>query len=252
MSDLSLYPKHCRNLPRVGSYIYVPPTHTGPTRLFGGRAKVLSVERLQPVSSSKIVIEEHPGHLYTWDELRHKQVTLWQEFNATFAKIPTLEEVADHDLARARAEEAKRLEAHAKADAERRRWEPIRLKCLNGGLLETPVNNSHHRARNWVAIVTLNPTLPGGIDRFWFHRGSGPVPYIVPEQLSVFDVVEFGADYVRGSGTRDPVRWYGVVLAVTQTSIILQPCKTALAAFELSSERKNPEDEILLNKVAAV
>ncbi len=129
-----------------------------------------------------------------------------------------------------RAEEAARARA---AQEERARLAklPRAFRCINGGLLEVPVYEGHHRAKNWAAIVEVDPARPGGFERTWFERGNGPCFYIVPKVLAVGHIVEFGADYVTGVGKRKPLRWFGVVREVTASHILLQPYEDVVTAL---------------------
>jgi hypothetical protein len=188
--------------------------------------------------SKRLTVVEHPGETYSWSDLVFLQSTLYQQFGSTPARMPTdWERVA---LAAARdADRAATAEARAAAEKEERdRWLPQRFQVMNGGLLDVPIWGTHHRCRNWGAIITLAPEKPGGIDRWWFNRGAGPVKYIVPGELEVHDPIEFGADYIRGSGYRDPERWYGVVLESEPDHLLVEPCVDALQALTLSAERQ--------------
>lgn len=111
----------------------------------------------------------------------------------------------------------------AAADAYRKRWSNRRLVVFNRGVLDSPVFEHHSRAKNWAATVTPDPTYPGGFRRLWWERGRGEFRYIVPEQLKLGDVVEFGADYVQWSGRKIPERWLGVVVERTDTAVEFKP-----------------------------
>ena len=86
----------------------------------------------------------------------------------------------------------------------------VELTVVNGALLEAPVWNSHYRGSNWLAVIGIDPTAPAGLSRKWLPKANGG-GYIVTE-LSVFDAVEFGADYKTSLGRKHPSRWYGIVV----------------------------------------
>lgn len=198
--------------------------------LHGGLARVSE-------SSTKrtIFVDEDPGTPYTWHDLGFRQMELWTKHGAERARLATFEEIreaearrqAEVDAQRVRSEQARKLE-----------WAPTDYPVINRGLMAVPAWNDNHRAKNWAAIVEVDPVAPGGFRRKWFNRGNGPAYYVVPEMLGVGDVVEFGADRVSFSGNRDGNRWYGVVLAVSDSAIRLQKCVSAADAASKSAEMR--------------
>lgn len=76
--------------------------------------------------------------------------------------------------------------------------------------------------------------------KFWTQaRGQAAqiFKYIIPDTLSTYEVIEFGADDIAYSGNRRPNRWYGVVLAlVGGTQLCVCPCENAAAAFMTANE----------------
>jgi len=247
MSDPALFPRVKRGrvpLPTVGALVYVPSSMIAPVR-YGGLAKVTFVERRAPIGASKLRIEEHPDVTYEWRDLYAKQIDLWTQFEATVARMATPEEaqkILDEQSAKRAREVAQAAEAKARAEETlRKKYAPLKLPCLNRALLKVPIWNDHKRARNWAAIVTLDPTVAGGIVRFWLARGPGEVPYILPDTIKVNDVVEFGADKIRfASALRDKERWYGVVLEVSPLHLLLKPCEDAISAFRYAAEIAAP------------
>lgn len=85
--------------------------------------------------------------------------------------------------------------------------EIYRATVEHGALCSVPVYEEHKRGKNWMAIISVNPASPGGIDREFVARARGQYYYHVDAAL-VGKPVEFGADYytARGSagGARDP------------------------------------------------
>lgn len=112
-----------------------------------------------------------------------------------------------------------------KEEAERiERLQPKVLRILNRGLVDVLAWQSHHRGRNWVAFAEVEPSLPGGIKRTFFNRAAGKIAkVIIPDRLAVGDILEFGADYVSFGGRREPTRVYAVVLALSDTEMIVKP-----------------------------
>lgn len=127
------------------------------------------------------------------------------------------------------AEIARQRQEHIAREEERLR--PKTYRIINRGLIDVPIWESHYRGRNWAAIIEVEPLLPGGVKRSWFNRGSGISKYIVPEQLLVGHVVEFGADYITGVGSRREDRFFGVVLSLTTTELILKPYDQLIDTF---------------------
>ncbi len=219
--------------PQIGDRIYVPASKD-PLR-FGGLATVKS--STGPKSKAILEVEEHTGVKYWWRDLRHDQDSLCEQFGEQVARMPTEEEQAEIE----RKKQATREAAEA---AEREKWAPKQFVCMNGALLEVPLWEEHFRGKNWAAIIDIDPLKPGGLSRFWFQRGRGPCLYVVPNELKVFDAIEFGADYVRGSGYKDPARWYGVVLQISADFLLVKPCADAASALLFGKQcRTQPSGE---------
>jgi hypothetical protein len=222
-------------LPAVGEKVYVP-AHGNPY-LIGGLATVKSVAGEKPVHRDAVLtVEEHPDQEYRWGFLKQSQMELHERFQGVVARVPTQDEI---DALATKA----RLAAEAVIVAERVKWNPQKFTCINGALLEVPAWEKHKRGRNWAAIIDVDPTGPNGLSRFWFNRGRGPCIYIIPDELELFDPVEFGADYVRGSGWKDPDRWYGVALAIAEDHLLLQPCPDAMSAVLLSKQKRAAKEK---------
>jgi hypothetical protein len=116
----------------------------------------------------------------------------------------------------------------------------VRLTMAAGALLSAPIWEKHHRGTNYLAIIDIDPRMPGGLARQFVHRGKGECLYVV-EQIAVLDAVEFAADYTTGVGRRDRLRWYGVVAEKTASQMSLIPypsgAKAVVAANELRQAR---------------
>lgn len=135
----------------------------------------------------------------------------------------------------------------------------LRMAIANGALLEVPVFEKHHRGTNWMAVIDIDGTCPGGLSRQWLDRGKGECFYLI-EQLSLFDPIEFGADYTTSVGRRHRKRWFGVVTAKTEDYILAEEVPTGVKAVLLSkAKRTDPnaladafarERDVLLKRAA--
>ncbi len=115
----------------------------------------------------------------------------------------------------------------------------FRTVVLNGGIASAPAYEDHHRAKNWLAILSADPVRPGGLDRRFLPRGNGEFLYVV-HHLSLFDPVEFGADYVTTLGRKHPKRWYGVVRELSESLIEIEHVGGAVAAILRSQQLRPP------------
>lgn len=106
-------------------------------------------------------------------------------------------------------------------------------------LAECPVWGTHSRSKNWMAIISLDNTAPGGLAREFAEKAKGDCFYILPS-LEVGDAIEFGADYYTGSGRKSPERWYGYIVRIEPTYLVLHRCKTGKEAVK-SGEKIRPE-----------
>lgn len=118
-----------------------------------------------------------------------------------------------------------------------------------GALCSVPIYNDHQRAKNWMAIIAINPASPGGIDRTFVARARGQYYYHVDAAL-VGKPVEFGADYYTGSGNRTARRWYGVVQSLTGDVITIERYPTAREAVDAAAVA--PRREALLEERATL
>ena len=119
----------------------------------------------------------------------------------------------------------------------------MRCKIVNGALLECPLYNEHHRARNWAAVIDIDGTAPGGLSRRFLPYGRGPVFYVV-EQVALFDVIEFAGDNVSYSGTKRPNRAYGVVVAKTEDFLDFELFEDAAPAILAAREKRASKADV--------
>lgn len=110
-----------------------------------------------------------------------------------------------------------------------------KLSIANGALLEAPIYETHHRGANWLAVIDVDGSMPGGLSRRFLNRGRGECLYLV-EQIALFDPVEFGADYTTSYGDKRRDRWHGVVTAKTDDFMVVERCKTGAKAVVRSKE----------------
>lgn len=119
--------------------------------------------------------------------------------------------------------------------------ESVKLAIANGALLEAPIYETHYRGANWLAVINVDASMPSGLERRFMNRGRGECLYMV-EQITLFDPVEFGADYTTTTGSKKRDRWYGVVTAKTDDFLVVERCKTgAKAVIRAKGLRTSPE-----------
>ena len=181
---------------------------------------------------------EYTTQYADWPYQADKSITESPEAVAWLAELDAANEAAkaaaqaEHEAKKAAVEAAKQ----AAAQAEQERRESLGMGegdddfTIDGGALsQVPCWESHGRAKNWMAKISLNPNSPGGLDRDFAEKAKGDCFYILPP-LSPGDAVEFGADYYTSSGKKRPERWHGYVVRVLDDRIILHECSDGKAA----------------------
>jgi hypothetical protein len=111
------------------------------------------------------------------------------------------------------------------------------MAVANDALLDVPLFEKHHRGTNWMAVIGIDGTSPGGLSRSFIDRGKGECFYLI-EHVMLFDPIEFGADYTTGVGRRHRKRWYGVVVAKTDDYLQVEECPTGTKAVLLSKAKR--------------
>ena len=81
-----------------------------------------------------------------------------------------------------------------------------KVPIMDGCILH-PCYEKHRRGKNWVATVVRNLKAPGGLERRFWKKGFGRY-YIIPNNISIGDFLEFGGDYYSSSGKPDRNREY--------------------------------------------
>lgn len=112
----------------------------------------------------------------------------------------------------------------------------VALRVEDGALSTVPPDcwESHKRGKNWLAVITVDPTSPGGLRRLFATRAKGSSYYMLPK-LEVGDAVEFGADYYSGGGRKNARRWHGFFLK----TIAATDERSAYAVFREESDGKS-------------
>lgn len=129
---------------------------------------------------------------------------------------------------------------------------PISLPVEHGALREAPVFEPHKRGRNWCAVIQPDPAKPGGLDRAFLEVAKGDGNYYLTAPIRAGDALEFGADYISGSGNPQRKRFYAVVLEATDQYIELEPYPTArdclIAAEKRQYDLRQPQAQLALLK----
>lgn len=109
------------------------------------------------------------------------------------------------------------------------------FRIEDGVLMTCPCYDNGSRSKNWLAVISLNSASPGGLAREFATKARGDGVYIV-SSLKVGDPVEFGADSYSSRGRRSPERWYGFVVALSATHIVLREVTTGKAAIKAAAK----------------
>lgn len=117
---------------------------------------------------------------------------------------------------------------------------PIRLSLANGALLQAPIWEQHYLGSNWLSVIDVDGTMPGGLARRFLPRGKGECLFLV-EQVSLFDAIEFAADYTTSVGRKHKKRWFGVVVGKTDDALSVLEFETgATAVVHAKAMRVDP------------
>lgn len=190
----------------------------------------------------RILVDETGGEarydfpVADWPYPADKSVQSSPEAAVWLAELATAQEaakaaaqtVAEED-ARQKIESKKKSEEDRK-EAQRKEQERRESLGLREGdfdynieqncLADVPVWEDHSRGKNWLAVISLNPSKPGGLERSFAEKAKGGLYYHLPT-LNPGDAVEFGADYYSGRGKKNSKRWYGYVVRVDTERLIL-------------------------------
>ncbi len=112
-----------------------------------------------------------------------------------------------------------------------------KLLVANGALLQAPIFETHSRGSNWLALIDVDMSQPGGLSRRFMNRGRGECLYDV-EQVGLFDAVEFGADYTTSMGSKKRHRMYGVVVGKTDGMLAIEEAASGAKAVVRSKEAR--------------
>lgn len=105
----------------------------------------------------------------------------------------------------------------------------------DGCLMRVPCYDTSRRAKNWMAVITVDPSKPGGLDRDFAEKAHGDAYYVLPT-LNPGDALEFGADGYSSRGRKTPERAYRFVVRVEVQDgngyIVLRKCSSGKDAVK--------------------
>ena len=100
------------------------------------------------------------------------------------------------------------------------------FKIAFGALAECPIYETHNRGKNWLAKISVDPTVPGGFAREFARRAHGDFFYMIPSWAVPGTPIEFGADYYSARGAKKACRFYGVIETITPDVLTVEECNT--------------------------
>jgi hypothetical protein len=113
---------------------------------------------------------------------------------------------------------------------------------LDGRSIENPAYCNHRRGRNWAAV--MRGKNAANCDRE-FLRAKGDIVDL--EAVKAGDVIEFGGDYISGSGRRQPDRRWWHIHDIDDDTMTYEPhpslakaLKAARAAATVSTTSEEP------------
>lgn len=116
----------------------------------------------------------------------------------------------------------------------------LTLPVAHGVLAEVPLWSDRPDSTNWAATITgLSRDASGGYTReFWYTTFTAPTPekpacgyYFIPYYLGSGHPVVFAGDEVDPAGSPYRRRWYGLVTAVTDSTVTLAQYSSASTAW---------------------
>lgn len=122
--------------------------------------------------------------------------------------------------------------------------EVLKLVQANGALLAAPIYDKGPRRSNYVAIIDIDPSMPGGLSRTFCEKGRGECLYVT-EKMDLFDALEFASDYTTWAGNKHRERWYGVIIAKTEDYLLVEKCASgARAVLRAKEARVSVQDKV--------
>jgi hypothetical protein len=109
-------------------------------------------------------------------------------------------------------------------------------------LKDAPVYEHRRHGKNWLAVISLSDTAPGGIAREFIPGASGGYLYFV-KGLMPGQAVEFGADYCQTPTRRYKNRAYGVIQSISVGRLVLLRTENAAAAIALAESLAKETDK---------
>lgn len=120
----------------------------------------------------------------------------------------------------------------------------MKLRQANGALLDAPIYDNRPQATNYLAVIDIDGMMPGGLARRFVTRARGECLYLA-DRIDLFDAVEFAADWTTQHGNKRKDRWYGVVVAKTDDSLLVEKCSSGVnAVLRAKSARMSVADKI--------
>lgn len=97
----------------------------------------------------------------------------------------------------------------------------FKTALVNRCLTDVPVFEDHKRGKNWAATITFDDQMAPERG-FWEKcKPSSPYYYLLPKEAKIGDLVEFGADYLSGSGHRAQNRKFYKILGISEKELVL-------------------------------
>lgn len=131
-----------------------------------------------------------------------------------------------------------------------------------GFIVEMELWGEPENYKNWLAVVTLAPNKPGGLDRrfvrAWVDGNKRRIPAYSAADVRRYDCIEWGSDARSEASDRERRRVYQVVMDHTETLLRCRTFPNAVTAFMAADALRNgqtvdfPDDETCGSEDASV
>ena len=118
---------------------------------------------------------------------------------------------------------------------------------IQQGCIENFKHCYHDRGKSWIAKATVDLSERSGIARSFFPKASKGYASL-PSSIEIGDILEFAGDYYSGSGKKNPMRCYCVVVEIQDDSLTLAQYDDIEEA-EQHEETALSNDDITINKI---
>lgn len=172
------------------------------------------------------------GQAWEAELLVAKEANFQKALEEARAKLPA---VLEAERIATEAKEAKAAKLKALKEGMGGQEDDYLCRIEDGALANVPCWESHNRGKNWMATIAVQESAPGGLARDFIDKARGDGFYLTPA-LAIGDAVEFGADYYSGRGRKTAERWYGFVVAVTETAVLLRQAASGKAACKAGAK----------------